>query len=128
MTLCLTFDPERSGELFYLPRRGWTVVDEDDPSATAHGSWHDYDQLVPLILLPPDRGAPHARRTAPESTLDGAPENKIEMTRVTSLVARWLGVTPPRALPPRPPSVAAEANAPGAPAVAPAGSGSSVAP
>ena len=117
LTLCLTFDPERSGELFYLPKRGWIMIDEDEPTATAHGSWHDYDQLVPLILLQPDRGAPHARSAAPESM--------IEMTRVSSLVARWLGIKAPQALPLRPPPVAPEAPAPDAPAVAPTGSGSS---
>ena len=93
LTLCLTFDAERSGELFYLPKRGWIVMDEIEPTATAHGSWYDYDQLVPLILISPDRGAVHARRSAP-----GSP---IEMVRVATLVARWLGVTPPASLPPR---------------------------
>ncbi len=121
-TLCLTFDPERSGELFYLPKRGWTVMDEDEPTATAHGSWHDYDQLVPLIMIQPDRGAKHARMTAPGST--------IEMVRVSTLVARWLGVTPPQSLPEPslPPPDRPEPSLPGrpeptAPPRDPAGSG-----
>ncbi len=93
LALCLTFDPERSGDLFYLPKRGWIVIDEDEPTATAHGSWYDYDQQVPLILIPPDRAKPHPRMTKPASA--------IEMVRVATLVSRWLGVTDPRSLPPR---------------------------
>ncbi|MEP6865550.1 MAG: alkaline phosphatase family protein [Deltaproteobacteria bacterium] len=93
LTLCLTFDPERSGELFYMAKAGWIVMD-DDPSATAHGSWQDYDQRVPLILIPPDRTARHAPMTAPA--------DDIEETKVAALLARWLGVKAPQTLPPRP--------------------------
>ncbi|MFT3696492.1 MAG: alkaline phosphatase family protein [Kofleriaceae bacterium] len=91
--LCLSFDPERSGDLFYLPARGWIMQDDDEPTATAHGSWQDYDQLVPLILVPPDRNA-HGPNTQPVS--------EIEMVRVATLLARWLGVKDPRELPARP--------------------------
>src|SRR5262249_7497889 len=44
-TLCMTFDSERSGDLFYVPRKGWIMQDEDEPLATAHGSMNDYDRL-----------------------------------------------------------------------------------
>ena len=84
--LCLAFDPERSGDLFYLPARGWILMDADEPEATAHGSPYDYDLLVPLIMLAPDRTR-HAPPSAPAST--------IEMVRVAPIVARWLGVPAP---------------------------------
>ncbi len=88
--LCATFDPERSGDLFYLPAPGWITEDADEPEATAHGSLHDSDVLVPLILLAPDR-ARHAAAEAPGST--------IEMVRVAPMLARWLGVPAPSTLP-----------------------------
>ena len=58
--------------------------------ATNHGSMQRYDRLVPVLLLPPGR-ALHAALTAP----DPAP---FSMTRVATILARWLGVTPPSAL------------------------------
>jgi hypothetical protein len=105
--LCLTFDPERSGDLFYMPASGWVLQDDDEPTATAHGSWHDYDQRVPLILIQPDRGAKHAPEVVPGSD--------IEMVRVATLLSRWLGVKAPESLPRRPDPV---------PVPAPQGSGS----
>jgi hypothetical protein len=84
--LCLTFDPERSGDLFYLPAKGWIMQDEDEPLATAHGSLHDYDRWVPVIVLAPGR-APHAAATAPTGELD--------MTDVAPRLASWLGIAPP---------------------------------
>jgi hypothetical protein len=95
--LCLTFDPSRSGEVYYLPAKGWIFADADEPEATAHGSLHDYDQQVPVILLAPDR-KPHERETAPEP-------GQIEMVRIAPLLARWLGVNPPSTLPRPPPPV-----------------------
>ena len=86
LALCETFDPERSGDLFYLPAKGWIMHDADEPAATAHGSLHDYDQLVPLIVLPPGR-TPHVPATAPTG--------QLEMIQVAPMLARWLGVTPP---------------------------------
>ncbi|MEO6776969.1 MAG: alkaline phosphatase family protein [Kofleriaceae bacterium] len=91
-TLCLTFDPDRSGDLFYLPKRGW-IVTGDDAVATASGSLQAYDQRVPLIVVPPDR-TKHAAMTAPADDL--------AETKVAALLARWLGVKAPEALPPRP--------------------------
>ena len=82
--LCLTFDRERSGDLYYLPARGWIMDSEDEPAATAHGSLHDYDRLVPLIVLPPGR-TKHA-------AVDH-PSNEVDMRSVAPLLASWLGVT-----------------------------------
>lgn len=81
--LCLTFDPERSGDLYYLPARGYIVDSEQDPEATAHGSLHDYDREVPLIVLGPRRST-HAPATAPGEHRD--------MREVAPLLASWLGV------------------------------------
>ena len=82
--LCLTFDPERSGDLYYLPARGYIMDTEDEPAATAHGSIHDYDRQVPLILLPPGR-TKHAAANAP------VPE-MVDMRTVAPLLAKWLAV------------------------------------
>jgi hypothetical protein len=81
--LCLTFDRERSGDLYYLPARGWIMDTEDEPAATAHGSLHDYDRQVPLLVLPPGRTthAPVDR-----------PANMVDMRSVAPLLASWLGV------------------------------------
>jgi len=84
--LCLTFDPERSGDLFYLPARGFIMDTEDEPAATAHGSIHDYDRQVPLLILPPGR-TKHAPATAPAGMVD--------MQTVAPLLAGWLGVQLP---------------------------------
>ena len=89
--ICLAFDPERSGDLFYLPAPGWIVMDEDEPTATAHGSLNDYDRLVPVIMLAPDRKA-HASFASPDATT-------IEMVRIAPILARWLGVPAPMNLP-----------------------------
>ncbi|HSN27940.1 MAG TPA: alkaline phosphatase family protein [Kofleriaceae bacterium] len=81
--LCLTFDRERSGDLYYLPARGYIMDTEDEPAATAHGSLHDYDREVPLIVLGPRR-TKHAPATAPGEHRD--------MREVAPLLASWLGV------------------------------------
>ncbi len=83
--LCLTFDPERSGDLFYLPGNGWIMQEEDEPLATAHGSLHDYDRLVPVIVLAPDR-VPHAPQAAPTGELD--------MTAIAPLLKTWARLSP----------------------------------
>ncbi len=56
---------------------------EDEPAATAHGSIHEYDREVPLIILSPER-TKHAPQTAPT--------DKVPMETVAPLLARWLGV------------------------------------
>ena len=89
--LCLMIDLERSGELLFLPKPNWVMQERDEPQATAHGSLADYDRNVALVLLPPGRTA-HAPLTAPSSQV-------IATTEIASLLARWLGVTPPSQLP-----------------------------
>lgn len=88
--LCLMLDPERSGEILYLPASGWILWD-DHIVATGHGSWHAYDREVPVVLLPPGR-TPHAALARPDAT-------RIPMTQVATILARWLGVTAPNELP-----------------------------
>lgn len=93
--ICISLDPERSGEIFYTPARGWVLEDGDDGIATGHGSLHPYDRQVPVILLPPGRSA-HAALTAPDDAL-------IPMARIAPMLAGWLGVPPPSSLRPGPP-------------------------
>ena len=85
--LCLTFDPERSGDLFYMPAKGWIMQDDDEPLATAHGSMHDYDRLVPVILVPPTR-THHAPQSTPSP-------GELPMMQIAPTLAKWLGVAPP---------------------------------
>ena len=82
--ICVALDPERSGELLYIPARGWVMEEDDEPLATAHGSPYDYDQLVPVIELAPGR-TPHASLARP----DGAP---LETTQIAPLLRTWLGL------------------------------------
>ena len=88
---CLMLDPERSGEIFFLPKRGWIFQEQAEPLATAHGSFHDYDREVPVIVLPPGRRA-HAALAKPDAAV-------IPMVRIASILAGWLGVPPPLSLP-----------------------------
>jgi predicted AlkP superfamily pyrophosphatase or phosphodiesterase len=91
LVLCRTIDPERSGELLWLPARGWVHEDDGELVATAHGSMNDYDRLVPVIVLAPGR-TKHAAASAPDS-------NRFDMTKVAGTLAGWLGVPAPNALP-----------------------------
>lgn len=88
--LCITLDPERSGEIIYLPAKGWVIWDAVSGVATGHRSMQPYDRLVPLIMLPPGR-TPHAALAKPDDTT-------IQLVRVATILARWLGVPPPSSL------------------------------
>jgi hypothetical protein len=88
--ICMMIDPARAGEVFFLPQPGWIFQDADEPLATAHGSWNAYDREVPVLLLPFGR-TPHDRATKPETDLP--------MVRISTILAGWLGVTPPLSLP-----------------------------
>ena len=90
LLLCVTLDPERSGEIVFLPAPGWVLESPDEIIATGHGSLQPYDRLVPVILVPPGR-TPHPAITSPDPTT-------MPMARIATLVARWLGVTPPALL------------------------------
>jgi hypothetical protein len=89
--LCLAFDPERSGELFFTPARFWLHEEAEDPEATGHGSLQDYDQLVPYIELAPGH-ARHAPQAAPAG-------DEQDMLGVAARIATWLGVPAPTSLP-----------------------------
>src|SRR5262249_29658955 len=77
--ICISLDPERSGEIVYLPAKGWVLEDADEAIATGHGSLHPYDRQVPVIVLPPGR-TPHAALTAPDATT-------IAMARIAPMLA-----------------------------------------
>jgi Type I phosphodiesterase / nucleotide pyrophosphatase len=94
LALCLMLDPERSGEILYLPAAGWVMADTD-PVSTNHGSLHPYDRLVPMLVLPPGH-TPHAALTRPDATI-------FPVLDVAPMLARWLGVSPPTSLPRRAP-------------------------
>ncbi|MFN0247996.1 MAG: alkaline phosphatase family protein [Kofleriaceae bacterium] len=89
--ICMMLDPERAGDLFYLPASGWIVHDAGEPTAVAHGSWNLYDREVPVIMLPFGRTS-HTRAT-------GASTTTIQMVRIATVLAGWLGVTSPTNLP-----------------------------
>src|SRR5262249_36616586 len=97
--MCLTLDPERSGELLYLPKAHWIMQEADEPVGTAHGSMQPYDRRVPVIVLAPGR-THHAPQTAPSPGI-------LPMTEIAPTLARWLDVPPPlELLHARAPSVA----------------------
>ena len=77
--------------MVYQPARNWLFEDDDEPLATSHGSFYDYDQEVPVIELAPGR-ARHAAATAPDAV-------RVPIEDVAGLLAGWLGVTAPRDLP-----------------------------
>jgi len=88
---CLMLDPEASGEVFYAPARGWIMESVAERNATAHGSFNDYDRIVPVIVLATGR-KPHAALPAPDDTV-------VDMAQISTTLARWLGVTAPLSLP-----------------------------
>ena len=88
--LCLGLDPERSGEVLYMPRTGWILEDDDEPLATAHGSQHDYDQQVPVVVLTPGRTT--------HRPMGGPGPEPVAMEDVAGMLAGWLHVVAPRDL------------------------------
>lgn len=85
--ICVALDPERSGEIFYMPARGWVLEEGDEVVATGHGSLQPYDRQVPVIVLAPGRTA-HAAAIAPDATT-------VPMQQIAPMLAGWLGVPPP---------------------------------
>ena len=47
----LNYVQGRSGDLVVVPRSGWIMMGRTSQAATNHGSHHDYDRRVPLILM-----------------------------------------------------------------------------
>jgi predicted AlkP superfamily pyrophosphatase or phosphodiesterase len=47
----LNYVPGRSGDLVVVPETGWIMQGRTSTLATNHGSHHDYDRRVPLILM-----------------------------------------------------------------------------
>jgi predicted AlkP superfamily pyrophosphatase or phosphodiesterase len=85
--LCLSIDPARAGEIMYSPAEGTSVVDADDGDAVTHGTVHDYDREVPVIVV-----APGSAVASP-----GAPGRTVSTLRVAPTLAALLGVPPPPA-------------------------------
>jgi hypothetical protein len=76
----LSYVPGRSGDFAITPRRNWFIRSS---SGTTHGSFHDYDQRVPLILIgqgvKPGRYA--ARTTPADLVVTFAAMTGIQMPR-----------------------------------------------
>lgn len=91
VALCRSLHAERSGEVLFVPQRGWIFEDDDEPVAASHGSPYDYDQVVPIITLP------FGRRPGP--TMPAAEPTEVPMTDVAGTLASWLSVPAPATLP-----------------------------
>ncbi|HVG67372.1 MAG TPA: alkaline phosphatase family protein [Gaiellales bacterium] len=65
------FVADRSGDLFLVPQRDWILEQRVDGDATTHGTMHDYDTRVPLLLL--GAGVRPGRSTEAVTPLDIAP-------------------------------------------------------
>ena len=47
----LSYVPGRSGDVVIVPQEGWIAVGRNATTATTHGTPHEYDRRVPLILF-----------------------------------------------------------------------------
>ena len=82
---CRSIDRERAGEVYFAVAEGTVLHDRAWLEATEHGSAHEYDRLVPLIVVEPGRAAP----------LPSSPASRVSMLRVAPTLARLLGVPVP---------------------------------
>jgi hypothetical protein len=82
--ICLSIDPERSGEIFYAPGAGTVLHKADWVDAVAHGSLNGYDRDVPIVVIA--TGVAPGRDDAAASPLQVAPT-----------LAALLGIEPPAA-------------------------------
>ena len=64
----LSYVPGRSGDFALTPKRNWIIR---STSGTTHGSYHDYDQRVPLVFL--GQGIKPGRYSARSTPADMAP-------------------------------------------------------
>jgi hypothetical protein len=80
--LCLSLDPERSGEIVYDPAEGTVLHKADWVDAISHGSLHPYDREVPLVLVGP-------------GVTPGDAADVVSPLQVAPTFALWLGVSPP---------------------------------
>jgi predicted AlkP superfamily pyrophosphatase or phosphodiesterase len=80
--LCLALDAITSGEVAFTPARFVILHEDDEATATHHGSLAAYDYQVPIVVVGP--GAPPGEAAEP-----------VSMLRVAPTLARWLGVAPP---------------------------------
>jgi predicted AlkP superfamily pyrophosphatase or phosphodiesterase len=80
--LCLSIDPERSGEIIYDPAEGSVIHKDDWVDAISHGSLHDYDREVPLVLVGP-------------GVTPGDAADLVSPLQVAPTIARFLGVAAP---------------------------------
>lgn len=51
--ICQSIDPERSGEVLYVPAEGAVIHKASWVDAVAHGSLHAYDREVPILVVAP---------------------------------------------------------------------------
>jgi predicted AlkP superfamily pyrophosphatase or phosphodiesterase len=62
---------DRSGDLFLLPRRHWIFELRSEYDGTNHGTFHDYDRSVPVVVR--GAGIRAGRYRQPASPMDVAP-------------------------------------------------------
>lgn len=82
--ICLSIDPERSGEVFFSPAAGTMLHKADWVDAVSHGSLNAYDREVPIVVL--------ATGVEP-----GTDPEVVSPLRVAPTLAALLGITPPAA-------------------------------
>jgi len=70
-----SFHPDRTGDVMLFPKRYWIIGSK----TTTHGSPHDYDRWVPLMML--GGGLPAARHSEP-----------VEPTLIARLLRQWWGL------------------------------------
>jgi len=70
-TAALSFVPERSGDLVIVTQPGWVAGGRNGTAATSHGTPHDYDRRVPVILF--GNGVRPGRLTQAATPADIAP-------------------------------------------------------
>ncbi|MBI2794691.1 MAG: alkaline phosphatase family protein [Ignavibacteria bacterium] len=73
-----SFHPSRSGDIMIFPKRYWVITAD----AASHGSTHDYDRWVPLMLL----GGPVKKQTSGKL---------VSPTDIASTLAQWWNLAMP---------------------------------